>query len=84
LQGARFVELPEQLRQRGGEGVVIEEIEAGSRAAANGLRPADVITAVNRRDVADLQALGQRLASPPEQLLLTVVRGRRAVLALIE
>ncbi|MGQ0801396.1 MAG: Do family serine endopeptidase [Pseudomarimonas sp.] len=84
LAGARFVELPEQLRQRGGQGVAIEEIAAGSRAAANGLRPGDVITAVNRRDVGDLEALNQRLQAPPEQLVLTVVRGRRAVLALIE
>jgi serine protease DegQ len=84
IAGARFVELPERLRQRGGAGVVIEAITPGSRAAANGLRPGDVITAVNRRDVADLTELQRRLATPPEQLVLTVVRGRSAVLALME
>jgi len=84
IAGARFVELPERLRQRGGAGVVIEAIEAGSRAAANGLRPGDVITAVNRRDVADLAGFAERFGSAPTQLVLTVVRGRQAVLALME
>lgn len=84
LAGARFVELPERLRQRGGAGVAIEAVESGSRAAGNGLRPGDLITAVNRRDVTDLAALQQRLSPSPTQLVLTVVRGRGAVLVLME
>jgi len=84
LEGARFVELPERLRQRGGLGVGIDEVRGGSRAARNGLRPGDVVTAINRRDIADLAALQQRLANPPAQLVLTVVRGRSAQLVLVE
>ncbi len=84
IAGARFVELPERVRQRGGQGVVIDEVEPGSRAAANGLRPGDVITAVNQRDVADLPGFRQRFEPVPERLLVTVVRGRRAVMALME
>ncbi len=84
LVGARFVELPERVRQRGGEGVALEAVEPGSRAAANGLRAGDIITAVNRRDVSDLASLAARLSQPPPQLVLTVVRGRQAVLALME
>ena len=84
LDGARFVDLPERLRQRGGNGVVIEEIRSGSRAARNGLRQGDVVTAVNRRELADLAGLRQRLSPAPEQLVLTVVRGRQAFLVLLE
>lgn len=84
LDGARLAELPERLRQRGGRGVRVEAVLQGSRAARNGLRPGDLIVATNRRDLADLAELQRRLESPPAQLLLTVVRGRGAILLLVE
>lgn len=84
LEGARLAELPERLRQRGGRGVRVETVQQGSRAARNGLRPGDLIVATNRRDLGDLGELQRRLESPPAQLLLTVVRGRGAILLLAE
>jgi serine protease DegQ len=78
LDGATLSELPERLRQQGVAGVLVSRVEAGSRAAGAGLREGDLITAINRRDIGDLQALQARLAPPPAQLLLTLVRGRNA------
>jgi serine protease DegQ len=80
LAGASFVELPEALRRRGVSGVRVGEVQGGSRAAANGLRPGDVLAQVNRRDVEDLPALQRLLARPPQGLLLTVLRGGSAFL----
>jgi serine protease DegQ len=84
LAGAVFAELPDQLRRRGLSGVRIGEVEAGSRAAANGLRPGDVVAAVNRREVSDLSALQQMLSKPPKALLLTVLRSGGAFLVQVE
>ena len=84
LAGARLAELPERLRQRGGRGARVEAVAANSRAARNGLRAGDLIVASNRRDLDDLAQLQQRLDPPPAQLLLTVVRGRGALLLLLE
>jgi serine protease DegQ len=78
LAGATLSELPERFRQQGIEGVLVSEVAPNSRAALTGLRSGDLITAINRRDVADLSALQSRLAQPPEAILLTLVRGRNA------
>lgn len=80
LAGATLAELPERLRQQGVAGVLVSEVADDSRAAQNGLRAGDLVTAINRRDVADLAALQSRLATPTEPLLLTLVRGRGAYL----
>lgn len=84
LAGASFVELPEQLRRRGVTGVRVGEVQPGSRAAANGLRPGDVISALNRREIENLPGLQQMLTSPPQQLVLTLLRASGAYLALME
>jgi serine protease DegQ len=84
LGGATLAALPERYRQQGVEGVLISEVKPGSRAAANGLRAGDLITALNRRDVPDLAALQSRLAETPEQLMLTLIRGQRAYFAPLE
>ncbi len=75
LAGARLVELPEAQKRRGLRGARIGEVQPGSRAARNGLRPGDVVAAVNQREIADLPTLQQRLAETPEVLLLTILRG---------
>ena len=80
LAGATLAELPERLRQQGVAGVLVSEVADDSRAAQDGLRAGDLVTAINRRDVADLAALQSRLATPTEPLLLTLVRGRGAYL----
>ena len=84
LAGARLVELPERLRQRGARGVRVDQVIEGSRAALNGLREGDLIVAINRREFDDLEALRNGLQRPPGQLLLTIVRGRGALLLLAE
>jgi serine protease DegQ len=84
LAGAQLAELPERLRQRGARGARVESVTRGSRAAGNGLRPGDVIVATNRRDLADLAELQRRLDPAPAQLVLTVVRGRGALLVPME
>ena len=84
LSGARFGALAESLRRQGVVGVLVLEVEPGSRAANSGLRAGDLITAVNRRDIGDLVALERSVSSRPEQLLLTLVRGRRSYFAVME
>ncbi|MBD8525490.1 DegQ family serine endoprotease [Pseudomarimonas arenosa] len=84
LAGSKLVELPERLRQRGVRGVRVDQVAEGSRAALNGLREGDLIVALNRREFEDLDALRKDLQRPPRQLLLTVVRGRGALLLLAE
>ena len=75
LAGARLAELPEAQRQARGRGVLVENVQAGSRAAQNGLRTGDVITATSAGPVEDLAELRSSLAQPPPQLVLLVTRG---------
>ena len=84
LGGAKLVELPERLRQRGARGVRVDSVVEGSRAALNGLREGDLIVAINRREFDGLEALEAGFRRPPVQLLLTIVRGRGALLLLAE
>ncbi len=84
LAGARLAELGQRDRQAGLSGVRIEEVREGSRAAANGLRPGDLIREVNRRAVSNSEALTAALGQRPRQLLLTVQRGRNVFLVVAE
>jgi len=84
LSGATFSELPERLRQQGVQGVLVSEVRDGSTAQQHGLAAGDLITAVNRRDVADLPALQQRFGEALPAILLTLVRGRNAYFLPIE
>jgi serine protease Do/serine protease DegQ len=54
LQGVIFEELPLKLRSERIRGVLISDLEPGSLLARRGLRPGDVITGVNRREVRTL------------------------------
>ena len=76
LGGALFSALPERVRQRGARGVLVSEVEAGSRAARNGLRTGDRVIGLNRTLVDDLQTLRLLAEQQPGDLVLTVVRGR--------
>ena len=79
LSGATFTELPERLRQAGVDGVLVEHVARGSRAAGNGLQDGDVVIAANRGRFDDLPgfqlSFSDRRASQPPQLVLRVVRG---------
>lgn len=64
------------------EGVVVARVEPGSPAAREGLRPGDVITAINRAPIAGVADL-QRAAALGGPLLLQVQRGRRTLLLML-
>ncbi|WP_256646144.1 Do family serine endopeptidase [Thermomonas paludicola] len=75
LGGASFAELPESLRRQGLAGVLVEDVQRGSRAAQNGLQRGDVILAASSGDFSDLGGFRASLATVPQQLVLRVLRG---------
>jgi serine protease DegQ len=84
LAGITLSDLSETLIRQGTNGVGIVKVDPGSKAAASGLKPGDVIAAVNRRDIDDLAGLEALAGQHPRQLVLTIVRGRAAMLLLLE
>lgn len=76
LAGVRF-----ENNERGG--VRVMNMAPTSRAAYAGLRPGDVVTAVNRRPVRDLTALNDALQSAGRELLLSIVRDNRSFYVVI-
>ncbi|WP_240125545.1 Do family serine endopeptidase [Thermomonas alba] len=75
LAGARFADLPESLRRQGLNGVLVEAVQRGSRAAMNGLQPGDVVLATNDGDFSDLTGFRALLSRPTSPLVLRVLRG---------
>jgi serine protease Do/serine protease DegQ len=75
LAGAQFANSTSGL----GSGVEVTAVEPGSPAAQRGLRVGDIITAINRRAVGNLQEL-QELARNNNILFLLVARGDRAIM----
>ena len=75
LQGAIFA----AASTTSDEGVEVAEVEPGSPAAQRGLRPGDVITAVNRNRVTNLQELAA-VAEDYRILFLLVQRGDRSLM----
>ncbi|KAB8184356.1 PDZ domain-containing protein, partial [Lysobacter maris] len=83
LDGAVFAELPERLRQAGANGVLVESVANGSRAAGSGLRAGDVVVAANSGRFDDLPGFRASFTRSPAQLVLRVVRGGRPYNALM-
>jgi len=77
LRGATFAELDERSPLFGEvKGVLVAEVTRGSaaaRAGGIGLRPGDVITSVNRQEIASLEEF-EKLATGTEGLLLLNIR----------
>ena len=65
------------------EGVIAADVEPGSRAARNGIRPGDVIVAVNRRRVRDASELASAFAQAGSVLALNIVRGNSRLLIVV-
>ena len=57
------------------KGVIAAEVERGSPAARNGIRPGDVIVAVNRRRVRNTKELENAFEQAGQVLALNIVRG---------
>ena len=75
LSGASFTDLPERYRQQGLRGVIVSKVAPGSRASRNELDGGDLVLAINRRQVSELNDFRAQLASPPRALVLLLQRG---------
>jgi len=75
LAGATFTDLPERYRQQGVNGVIVSKVTPGSRAARNQLDGGDLVLAVNRRVVVDLNAFRAQMSPAPKTLVLALQRG---------
>jgi len=74
LAGARFEELPLKQRPDHVRGVLLSELESGSRLARKGLRPGDIITGCNRMRIQDLGEFQDVVSSVRGSLYLDVRR----------
>jgi serine protease Do/serine protease DegQ len=80
LTGAELTDADPNDPETGGvEGVLVSAVAAGSPAAQRGLRPGDVIIAVNRRRVDGVAAM-REVAEGSQSLLLNIRRGSTALL----
>lgn len=85
LSGATFENLPQDLPAYGKvQGVMVREVERGSRAWANGLRPGDIILSVNQQPVSDLKEFFERVNKEDSALLLHVLRGNVAAYMVVK
>ena len=76
LQGAMLRDLEQGDSAYGRiEGVLAAEVEPGSPAARNGIRPGDIIVAVNRRRVRNAEELESAFDQAGQVLALNILRG---------
>jgi S1-C subfamily serine protease len=61
----------------GQDGALVQEVASGSPAAKAGLRPGDLVVAIDGQSVADYGELGARIRAhqPGEKITLKVLRG---------
>jgi serine protease DegQ len=75
FSGAQLTDIPRDHPQYGDvDGAFVANVEQGSRAWNSGLRPGDIITAINRQPVSSADAVDELLASNAGTLALNVVR----------
>ncbi|HSR56004.1 MAG TPA: PDZ domain-containing protein, partial [Alphaproteobacteria bacterium] len=85
LSGAEFSNLSDDHPYHGQlEGVVVAKLEPGSPAWRNGLRQNDVIVAVNRKAVRNIQEFKTALKGNSDVLALNVVRGGMGLFIVIQ
>jgi len=80
LDGASFASASDSA---GTKGVIVTDVDPTSAAARNGLRPNDIIIAVNREAVDDLADFNKKIAASKGELLLHIRRGNGALFLLI-
>ena len=66
------------------EGVIIVDVQRGSRPWRSGLRAGDIITSVNKNPVANLEQFLKLAESEQGTLLLRIVRGNTAAFVVIK
>ena len=85
LSGATFENLPSDSPAYGKvQGVMVREVERGSRAWVNGLRPGDIILSVNQQPVSDLKEFFALVNKEDSALLLHVLRGNVAAYMVVK
>jgi serine protease Do/serine protease DegQ len=85
LNGAVFGELDETSPLYGRvAGVLVAEVRTNSPAQRGGLRPGDIVVAVNRRPVALLGDLRQAIAPGDNRILLNIQRGQMALFIMLQ
>lgn len=85
LQGAEFRSLDPRDELYGrAQGVIFTRVDEGSSAYLNGLRPGDVVTAVNRRPVRSAEEFADSIERTDGAFALSIVRNNRSVFLIIE
>ena len=75
FSGAELTDIPSDVDLRGGdEGVYVSTVERGSKAQRAGLRKGDVIRAVNRQDIVDLDDFEDAIDGEDGPFALSVER----------
>lgn len=84
LTGAAFSEIDEGSPYFGRvQGIQVESVDAQSPASGLGLRDGDLVLAVNRRRVHDLEAFTRLVSQAGRTLLLNIQRGNASVLLMV-
>ncbi len=78
LEGARFTDLTERHRQLNLTGVLLDDLDARSALARQGLQPGDIITGANRQQVHNLVDFRKLVENTRGTMLLQVWRDGRS------
>ena len=85
LQGVTMSEISPQHPAHGQvDGVMVEQIERGTRAWNAGLRKGDIVTSVNRQPVSGMQDFLQVVDKQQGPLLFRIIRGNSAAFLVIK
>ncbi len=84
LAGATLTDIPEDHPAHGNvEGVLVADVARGSPAWQVGLRPGDIIVAVNREPVTSLADFEKRVQRAEKVFALTILRGNMRIFLLL-
>jgi S1-C subfamily serine protease len=85
FSGSELTDIPSDLDLRGGdEGVYVASVERGSKAQRAGLRRGDVIRAVNREDIVDLEDFEDIIDGKDGPFALSVERNGQTFYAAVK
>ena len=85
LSGAVFQQMGDQHPLYGQvDGVVVADVERGSRAWQNNIRPGDLIIAINRERVRSIEELSQALRKTGRTIAVDLIRDQSQILIVIQ